>query len=253
MGDHDDRGPVAVQLLDQGHDLRAGRTVEVAGRLVGEHDRWRADERARDRDPLPLAARELGRACLQPGAEADRGQRVCRFLTTFRCWNACVEEPVGDVVEDARVLAEEELLEDEADPGRPNGGELAVFQLGDGEAGDRDPATGRPLERPHQVEEGRLAGAGGADDGHELAGADAEANALQRCNPWADAIDLRHLLELEYRQPLRMRERCGHEARRLGGHEAGTTTRWPTVRPLPATCTSPCASSNKPGVTATRR
>src|SRR5919197_1337062 len=214
MGDHDDRGPVAVQLLDQGHDLRAGRTVEVAGRLVGEHDRRRADERARDRDPLPLAARELGRACLQPGAEADRGQRVCRFLTTFRCWNACVEEPVGDVVEDARVLGEEELLEDEADPGRQNGGELAVF---------------------------------------ELAGADAEANALQRCNPWADAIDLRHLLELEYRQPLRMRERCGHEARRLGGHEAGTTTRWPTVRPLPATCTSPFASSNKPGVTATRR
>ena len=56
MGDHDDRGAVAVQLLDQSHDLRAGRAVQVARRFVSEDDRGGANQGARDRDPLPLAA-----------------------------------------------------------------------------------------------------------------------------------------------------------------------------------------------------
>ena len=39
----------------------AGLGVEVAGRLVGHDHRRLADQRARDRDPLLLAARQLGR------------------------------------------------------------------------------------------------------------------------------------------------------------------------------------------------
>ena len=42
--------------------------VEVAGRLVGEHDRRPADQRPRDRDPLALAAGELRRRVLRAGA-----------------------------------------------------------------------------------------------------------------------------------------------------------------------------------------
>ena len=48
-----------------------GAAVEVAGRLVGEHDRGPRDERAGDRDALALAAGELRRVVAEPVAEAD--------------------------------------------------------------------------------------------------------------------------------------------------------------------------------------
>ena len=39
VGDHDDRGPGGVQLGQQVQDGRAGGLVQVAGGLVGQHDR----------------------------------------------------------------------------------------------------------------------------------------------------------------------------------------------------------------------
>ena len=51
--------PGVAELLEERHDLDAGLRVEVAGRLVGEDDLRLADQRARDRDALLLAAREL--------------------------------------------------------------------------------------------------------------------------------------------------------------------------------------------------
>src|SRR5437763_681735 len=56
---------------DELEDLAARLRVEVPGRLFGEDDRRAGDERARDRDALLLAARELRRAVaaavVQPG------------------------------------------------------------------------------------------------------------------------------------------------------------------------------------------
>src|SRR5215212_1731219 len=39
VGDHEDRGPLRVELAQQADDLGAGARVEVARGLVGEHDR----------------------------------------------------------------------------------------------------------------------------------------------------------------------------------------------------------------------
>src|SRR5262249_61472488 len=98
------------------HDRLPGRAVEVPGRLVGKHDRRSPDQRASDRDALALAARELRRPRREPIAEADPGQRLRRALTPLERRDAGVEQAVGDALEHARVLGEEELLEDEADP-----------------------------------------------------------------------------------------------------------------------------------------
>src|SRR5512139_706893 len=57
--DHGDAG--AVLLLQQRHHLEARRRVERAGGLVGEDQLGVVDERAGDRHPLLLPARELGR------------------------------------------------------------------------------------------------------------------------------------------------------------------------------------------------
>ena len=66
VGDHDDRGAGGVQLLEQVEDGLPGGLVEVAGGLVGQHDRRSPDQGAGDRDPLPLPARDLGRPRVQP-------------------------------------------------------------------------------------------------------------------------------------------------------------------------------------------
>ena len=52
--------------------------VEVAGRLVGEHDRRLRDQRPRDRDALLLAARELGRADGRAGRRGRPRRRAGR-------------------------------------------------------------------------------------------------------------------------------------------------------------------------------
>src|SRR5437762_124848 len=54
VGDYHDRCPLLVQFAEQGEDGLSGGGVEVAGGLVGEHDRRPSDQRPGDRDALPL-------------------------------------------------------------------------------------------------------------------------------------------------------------------------------------------------------
>ena len=61
----------AVEAEQQVHDLLAGRSVEVAGRLVGEQDVRFAHERARDGDALLLTARQLPRIVTDSLGETD--------------------------------------------------------------------------------------------------------------------------------------------------------------------------------------
>jgi Mg2+-importing ATPase len=57
VGHHDDRYAAArVEVHQQVDDLLSSRRVEVAGRLVGEHDPWVVRQGARDGDALLLAA-----------------------------------------------------------------------------------------------------------------------------------------------------------------------------------------------------
>src|SRR5262245_21779311 len=54
----------ALQIEQQRGDVLGGGAIEVAGGLVAEEQVRLADERARDRDALALAARQLGRTML---------------------------------------------------------------------------------------------------------------------------------------------------------------------------------------------
>ena len=54
--------------------LRAGRLVEIAGRLVGDQDGRLGHERAGDGDALLLAAGKLRRIVRQPLGEPDRAE-----------------------------------------------------------------------------------------------------------------------------------------------------------------------------------
>lgn len=63
MGDHDDGGAAFVDLAEQVDDLKREIGVDVAGGLVRDDERGVVDERARERDALLFAARQvLGQA-----------------------------------------------------------------------------------------------------------------------------------------------------------------------------------------------
>lgn len=70
MGDEEQRGAVlAVQREQQVGDFIPGVTVEVAGGFIGEQQLRAAVKRARQRDPLLLAAGELYRQVMQAFAQ----------------------------------------------------------------------------------------------------------------------------------------------------------------------------------------
>ena len=63
VGDHDDGlAELAHRVAQEAEHLGAGARVEVAGGLVGEDHLGPGDQRPGARDPLLLAAGELGRA-----------------------------------------------------------------------------------------------------------------------------------------------------------------------------------------------
>ena len=70
------RGPALVDLLEEAEDVDRELRVEVAGGLVGEDERRLADDRARDRDALLLAARQDGRGVLAAPREPDALERL---------------------------------------------------------------------------------------------------------------------------------------------------------------------------------
>ena len=211
--------PAGVELLDQGHDRAAGRAVSrlpvgsSASTIAGRPTSARAIA-TRCRSPPDSCVGRAPAGAPSPTPASASAARPRRS----RAGDAGVEQPVGDVVERARVLGEEELLEDEPDPGRPQRGELAVAQLGDVEAGDRAPSrcVGRSSV-PIRCSSVDLPDPDGPTIATSSPAPTAKLTPSQRRHRRLAAVALRHLVELQHRR------RCAHEA--------GTTTRWPAARP----------------------
>ena len=129
VGDHHDRGPGRVQLVQQVEDRRAGGGVEVAGRLVGQHDRRRPGQRAGDRHPLPLPARQLGRPGAQLVAQPDPRAAPGRGLRGGRpAPRPAYSRPSATLSRTLLVLGQEVLLEHEPDRRRPQPRQFPVGQ-----------------------------------------------------------------------------------------------------------------------------
>ena len=96
--------------------LLAELQVERAERLVEQQHARLVDERARERDALLLAARELPRLALAEPVEADELEdlaRPARATSLPRTPSAAQAE--GDVLEDRQVREERVALEDGVD------------------------------------------------------------------------------------------------------------------------------------------
>src|SRR5947209_5829578 len=114
--DEDERYPaLAVEALENLHDLDRGARIKIPRRLVGEDERRVVDECARDRHALLLSARQLVRVVPLAPRESDRVQRSDRAPVSLARLDAGVEHRQLDVLKRRGARQKVEALEDEAE------------------------------------------------------------------------------------------------------------------------------------------
>ena len=202
---HHDGRAGAVDAVEQPHDADRGRRVEVSGRLVGEEDQRPVDERARDRHPLLLTTRQLGREVVGLLGEADEVEDLRHLRAHDVLRPADHLERERDVLVDRLVGEQLEVLEDAADVA-PQLRHLPRAEAPDVAARDEDPARGRDLVAQQQLQERRLPRARGPDEEDELALQDLEGEVAEGDD--VAFVDLGDVFETNHvRRSIRRRER----------------------------------------------
>src|SRR5436190_282587 len=200
VGGDQHRRARAVDAVEQLHDPDRRLGVEVPGRLIGEQERRVVDERPGDRDALLLAAGELVGVVVDLRLQPDQAEDLRHLPADLAPRPAGDLEGVGDVVVDAAVGEQLEVLEDAADPPAQER-DLPGTDLVDVATRDQDvPAGGLDLA-DQGLDQGRLPATGGTDDERELPAIDGEGYPLERDVP--ARIDDGSLAELHDRRSLR--------------------------------------------------
>ncbi len=126
VGHDDERLAHGVHLEGEVEHGLGGMAVEVAGRLVGPHDRRLGHQRPGDRDPLLLATRKLGRPVRGPVAEPDPFEHGEGAVTGGAGPHAGHQQRELDVLGGGEHGDQVEALEDEAHALGPVLGPTAV-------------------------------------------------------------------------------------------------------------------------------
>ena len=165
---HERDADLALDLLQLDLHLLAQLQVERTERLVEQQHRRQVDERARERDPLPLAARELARLGLGAVGEPHELEHLPDAARDLGLRDLLALEAEGDVVVDREVLEERVALEHRVDVAAV--GRHALDRL----ALEQDLALVGLLEAGDHPQRRRLAAAGRPEDREERAARDVE-------------------------------------------------------------------------------
>ena len=103
---------LAVQALELGAGVVAELGIEVGQRLVEQQQARPADQRAADRDPLLLAARERARPAGERVADAQHLGDLADPLAQLGGRGPLLAERIGEIVEHREMRIEREGLED---------------------------------------------------------------------------------------------------------------------------------------------
>ena len=196
VGRHHDRGPGAIDPVEQRHDALARRRVEVAGRLVGEDDERAVHESPGDGHALLLAARQLIGQPVALLAEADQFEHLRHLRRDHVAGPPDDLEGEGDVLEHGLVRQQAEVLEDATEIA-PQIRHSPVRELADLLACHPDLAAVGNLLAQQELEHRGLARSRGPDEEDELALQD-----LERDIPQGDdgaLVGLRDVLEADHR------------------------------------------------------
>jgi hypothetical protein len=157
-----------VQALDLQLQVLPQLLVERAQRLVHQQDARVEHDRPRDRHALLLAAGELLRIAAFVTAQLHEVEHALHLRPPRRAADAALLQGEADILGHRQMREQRVALEHHADVA------AIGWQGGDRLRVDEDLAGARPLEPGDQHQRGRLAGAGGAEEGDELACGDVE-------------------------------------------------------------------------------
>jgi hypothetical protein len=165
---------LVVQAAQPLAQLGAHLGVERAERLVEQQHARLDGERARQRHPLALAARELIRVALRVAAEADDAEQLGDPGVDARPRLLADLQPERDVVVHGHVLERRVVLEDEADLPALRRHARGVVAL------DLDAAGVGRLEAGDDPQQARLARAARAEQRGQRAAGDLERDVVER-------------------------------------------------------------------------
>ncbi len=199
----DQRMAEAIQLKEDVHHLPSGPAVERAGWFVGENDRAAVHEGAGDADALLLAAGELTWPMAETFSEAKPLKQFLRALMTGILRDADINRGNFDIGARGELRQQIIALKNEAElisPQRRERRRVERCRLAPADA--ICPGTWS-IESAQNIQQRRLAGAGGAHQRYHVARVDGEINVAQRI----DFLVARHITS---RDTSKFDERLAH-------------------------------------------
>ena len=241
VGHVEKRDPVLLlELRHQVQDPDADRDVEHADRLVREDDLRLDRERAGDRDPLPLAARELVRILggdVLRRDEPDRAQQLVHPLLDLARRDDLVDpKRTLDVVAHRldRIERAEGVLEDDLDLRAVVKDVAPPPDVRDVAPLEQDLPCARLGQVREQPRDGALPAAALADERRDRARAQLERHVV-------DGVDVRPANRAPDREMLRQ---APHLERGCCGHSTPSATRWHATSCPASTCGASAARSS---------
>ncbi len=198
MGRHHDRGPGAIDAIEDPHDAHRRRRIEVPGRLVGEDNEGTVHERPGDRDTLLLATRKLTGIAVGFGGQPHQLEDLGHLIAHDVAGAPGDFEGKRHVLVHGLVRQQFEVLEHRADRA-PQMRHLPGREIGSMLAGDPDVTVGGAFLTHHEPNERGLARARRADEEDELTLGDIEAHVFGGHD--AAVVDLRDVLETDHGFP----------------------------------------------------
>ena len=152
----------------------------LPGRLVRQDQRRVVHDGPGDRRALHLAARQLGRAMVQPMREADLARALPGPRGRFVARPAGQEQRQRDVLDQVQGREQVEELEDEAEPLAAHPREPIVGQRVEPLPVEGDRAGGWAIHRAADVQQRGLAASRRPDNRHEFPAIDRQGHVVHR-------------------------------------------------------------------------
>jgi len=179
VGHQHDGDALAVQRLQQRHDLDAGTRIEGAGWFVGQHQFGVVGQRPGDGDALLLPARKLGWLVVETFRQTDLTQTFQCLVSPRPGWHAAIQQGQCHVIKGAGAGQQIEMLEDKADLAIAHSRQFVAREPGYLLVAQPVVAGCGAVEAAEQVHESGLARSRGTHYRDELPGGNLDRNAAQ--------------------------------------------------------------------------
>lgn len=158
-GDNHRRPEALVQFGKEPHKARAHFRVDIPGGLIGDQKIRLGDQGAGDGHALLFAARQRGRACIEPCAKADPAEQFFHISLVVGLLAPDHPQRQRGILVSGQMIEQPEFLEHDAHPAA-HGGQLVARQVRCALAKEGDFPVARTQGQIEQLQQTRLAGTG---------------------------------------------------------------------------------------------